>query len=342
MTEVDLRNIDITIDNIKNGVVKFEDCNNVSLPVDFDTIVDELIKFRETIDDQSIEGQVRSLESLIDTLYENPEWKALLPTNLSVDIAVNKDALKKIPLALASAILSPKTLFPIFVLMQVVQKDAISTYNQAITSANTFVQSGNTLLGQVNNVVNNEVDFLKVFKQFNIQVTSKVGAIYVRELFNILKRDIINLLSSIIADIEKNAVTKRLAIILRLVEFASIIAQLLDDFRKCQSLVDEILKILGLLSGFGGVSIPAPLLLLTDILPGTSSDRSTINTIELLQSVGLPTGVLPDGSPNLMNVYNFMTHKGAEQEQSQNGKIEGQVIVPPISGGILRVTGKWL
>jgi hypothetical protein len=342
MTEVDLRNIDITIDNIKNGVVKFEDCNNVSLPVDYDTIVDELIKFRSAIDGQSIEGQVKNLESLIDTVYENPEWKAVLPTNLSVELAVNKDALKKIPLALASAILSPKALFPIFVLMQVVQKDAVNTYNQAVTSANTYAQSGSTIAGQVNNLVNNQVDFLKVFKQFNIQVTSKVGAIYIRELFNVLKRDIINLLSSIIADIDNNAVTKRLSIILRLVEFASILAQLLDDFRKCQSLVDEILKILGLLSGFGRVSIPAPLLLLTDILPGTSSNRSTINTIELLQSVGIPTGALPDGSPNLMNVYNFMTHKGAEQEQSENGKIEGQVIVPPISGGILRVTGKWL
>ena len=107
-------------------------------------------------------------------------------------------------------------------------------------------------------------------------------------------------------------------------------------------MVDDILRLLGLLSGIGGVSIPAPLLLLTDILPGTSSNRSTINTIELLQSVGIPTGVLPDGSPNLMNVYNFMTHKGAEKEQSENGKIEGMGIVPPVTGGLVRITGKFL
>lgn len=342
MTEVDLRNIDIAIDNIKNGVTQFEDCDTVQLPVDYDTIVDELIKFRESIDDQSVEGQVRNLESLINTLYENPDWKLLIPSNLNIEVAVNKDALKKIPLALASAILSPKTLFPIFVLMQVVQNDAQNLYNTAITSANTFVQSGNTIAGQVNNIVNNQVDFLKVFKQFNIQVTSKVGAIFIKELFDILKRDIINLLSSVIQDITKNSVAKKLTIILRLVEFATILASLIEDFRKCKSLVDDILRLLGLLSGIGGVSIPAPLLLLTDILPGTSSNRSTINTIELLQSVGVPTGVLPDGSPNLMNVYNFMMHKGAEKEQSENGKIEGMGIVPPVTGGLVRITGKFL
>jgi hypothetical protein len=87
-------------------------------------------------------------------------------------------------------------------------------------------------------------------------------------------------------------------------------------------------------------SIPLPLLLFTDFLPGTSPERATINTIELLQGVGIPTGVLPDGSPNLMGIYNLMTNKGADKEESENGKIEAAVIVPPFTGGLLKVTGK--
>ena len=71
-----------------------------------------------------------------------------------------------------------------------------------------------------------------------------------------------------------------------------------------------------------GSKIPDALLLLADFLPGTSPERSTINTIAELQKLGVPTGTLPDGSPNLMLLYNLATHKGAEKEKSENGKIQ--------------------
>jgi hypothetical protein len=58
---------------------------------------------------------------------------------------------------------------------------------------------------------------------------------------------------------------------------------------------------------------------LTDFLPGTSPERSTINTIEELQKLGIPTGTLPDGSPNLMLLYNLSSNKGADKEQAENG-----------------------
>ena len=55
LTDIDLRNIDIQISNIQNGVMEFVDCDNVKLPVDYQTLVDELIKFRNTLDDQTPE-----------------------------------------------------------------------------------------------------------------------------------------------------------------------------------------------------------------------------------------------------------------------------------------------
>ena len=69
-------------------------------------------------------------------------------------------------------------------------------------------------------------------------------------------------------------------------------------------------------------------MLLAAFLPGTSPERSTINTIEFLQGVGIPTGVLPDGSPNLMGIYNLMTHKGADKENSENGNAQTGVVTP--------------
>ena len=172
LTEVDLRNIDITISNVQNGVMEFESCDNVKLPVDYETLVNELIGFRDTLDIQTSEQQVKSIDNILQTIYQNPDWKIFLPTNFNLEIAVNKDLLKQIPLAVASAVLSPKVLLPIFTLMQVVESDAKNMYNQAVTSTNTYIQSGNTILGGVNNIINNSTDFLKVYKTFSINVVS--------------------------------------------------------------------------------------------------------------------------------------------------------------------------
>jgi len=328
LTEVDLRNIDVRISNIQNGVMEFEDCNNVKLPVDYQTLVDELIKFRDVLDDQTTEEQVNTISNILDTIYQNPDWNELLPTNFNLELAVNKDLLKQIPLAVASAVLSPKVLFPIFILLQVVESKAANNYDRAVTEANPILQSGNTATGDVNNIINNSNDFLKVFKSFNVEVVSKIGAVFLRVLYEELKKDILNLLSSVISDIVVRQKLKKYKIILRLINILLILSQLIDDYRKCKSLVNDILLLLKTIFGRPDGQIPLPLLFLTQFLPGYSPDRATINTVELLQSVGIPTGPLPDGSPNLMGIYNLMSNIGADNEESDNGKTEGTVITP--------------
>jgi HPt (histidine-containing phosphotransfer) domain-containing protein/6-pyruvoyl-tetrahydropterin synthase len=328
LTEVDLRNIDIRISNIQNGVMEFEGCDNIKLPVDYETLVNELDKFRDVADTQSLDEQVKSITNILDTIYQNPEWKAFLPTNFNLEVAINKEIVKQIPLAVASIVLSPKVLFPIFTLIQVLESQATNTYNQAVTSGNTFIQSGNTTLGGVNNIINNGVDFLKVFKSFNIQVVSRIGAIFIKTLYEILKKDLINLISSVISDVSRGSQLKKYTIILRLVNILKIVAQLVDDYRKCKSLINDILLLLKTIFGKPNGLIPLPLLLLAAFLPGTSPERSTINTIEFLQGVGIPTGVLPDGSPNLMGIYNLMTHKGADKENAENGNAQTGVATP--------------
>ena len=321
-------NIDVKISNIQNGVIQFEDCDNVNLPVDYQTLIDELINFRDVLDDQTTEEQVDTISNILDTIYQNPDWNNLLPTNFNLEIAVNKDILKQIPLAVASAVLSPKVLFPIFILLQVVESEATNNYNRAVTEANPILQSGNTATGEVNNIVNNSTDFLKVFKTFNVDVISKIGAIFLRELYEELKKDILNLIGSIITDVVKSQKLKKYRIILRLINILLILSQLVDDYRKCKSLINSILQLLQLIFGRPDGSIPLPLLFLTQFLPGYSPERSSINTIELLQSVGIPTGPLPDGSPNLMGLYNLMSNIGVDNEESDNGKTEGTVITP--------------
>lgn len=339
LTEVDLRNIELRASNIQNGVVEFIDCDNVKLPVDYQTINNELVKFRDIVTKQTVEGKVASIEGILNTITDNPDWKNLLPSSVDIKGAFNKEVLNKIPIALASSVLTPKVLFPIFTMWQVVKGEGIGLYNQAVTSANTFIQSANTITGKVNNIINNQTDFLKVFQEFNIQVVSKIGAIYLKVLYDILKKDIINLITVVIEDVAKSQATKYYTTILRLVNILLTVSQLVDDYRRCKSLVDDILRLLNQIFQVAGFTIPLPLLTLAGLLPGISAERASINALELLQSVGIPTGPLPDGSPNIMNVFNFMGNQGFVQEQAQNGKTQVSVLVPPVAGGLCQGFG---
>jgi len=343
LNEIDLRNIEVQISNIQNGVMEFEDCDNIKLPVDYESLVDQLIDFRDTESGDTVEAQVTILEEIIDSISDNPDWSLTSPANLNVKVSIDKNIIKKIPLAVAAGVLTPKNLLPLYTLLSVVQSGSTYTYNQAITSANTQISSVNTTsdnignagasIGQQgSNIVNNGADFLKKYKTFSIQVISKINAEFLQVLYEILKRDIVNLVAIIIEDAVRSKITKKYTIILRLVQIALIVSQLISDYRRCKNLLDNILLILSLVGQLvrrPGNEIPLPLLALASILPGTSPERATTNAIEGLQGLGIPTGTLPDGSPNLMLLYNLVTNKALDKEESENGKVEVVTLAGP-------------
>jgi hypothetical protein len=283
------------------------------------------------------------LEEIIDSISNNPDWSLISPSNLNLKVSIDKNIIKKIPLAIAAGVLTPKNLLPLYTLLSVVQSGATFTYNQAITSANTLINSANTVSNNVgnagasigqqgSNIVNDGADFLKKYKTFSIQVISKINAEFLQVLFEILKRDIVNLVSVIIADAARSKITKKYSIILRLVQLALIVSQLISDYRRCKNLLDNILLLLNLVGQIvrrPGNEIPLPLLALSSLLPGTSPERATTNAIEGLQALGIPTGTLPDGSPNFMLLYNLVTNKALDKEESENGKVEVVTLTGP-------------
>jgi hypothetical protein len=335
LNEIDLRNIEIEISNVQNGIIEFEDCDNIKLPVDSEVLMDQLIEFRNSESGDTIEAQVAVLGEIIDSISDNPNWFVNSPSNLNVKLSIDKNVIKKIPLAVFAAVLTPKNLLPLYTLLSVVQSGATFTYNQAVTEINENINDINSLSNpgsdvgsQGSNIVNSGADFLKKYKTFAIEVISQINSEFLRTLYEILKKDIVNLLQLIITDISRSKLLKKYAIIIRLAQLAVIVAQFVNDFRRCKSLLDNILLLLNLVGQGRNFNqplkseIPAPLLLLSSVLPGFSPERATINSIEILQSLGIPTGTLPDGSPNLMLLYNLATNKAVDREESENGKIE--------------------
>lgn len=315
LNEIDLRNIDQNIANIQNGVMEFEDCDNVKVPVDAESLVDQLIQFRDSLSAQTTEQRVKSLETIIDSISENPDWKLKIPNNFNAGIDIDQNLIKKISLAVVASILTPKNLLPVFTLMSVIQSGATYTYNQAVTSANTAIQSGNTVGAAGSNIIFNSQDFIKKWKTFIIEMVSKINVVFLTVLFEILKKDLLNLIGEIIKDVEKEKALKKYAIILRLIEVAILVTQLIKDYRKCKPLLEDILAILNAVNGIAGPDIPISLLALSKQLPGFSAIRAFTNTIKEKQELGIPTGVLPDGSPNLMSLSDLANRIGTKKEE---------------------------
>ena len=330
LNEIDLREIEIAINNVQNGVVEFVDCNNVKLPVNSDVLIDELIKLRERISTQNDDETLNDLNQIIDSIYENPEWGL----DLGFKVSVDKNLLKKLPLAIFSAVLTPKVLLPIFALLSAVQSKASVTYqeqvkdlNNNITDVNNNINDINNVIlsgDQVANVVINAQDFLKKFRTFSIDTMGDISEVFLEVLFEELKKDIFNLVLTIIKDIERSKIAKKYTRILRLLTLVFVVAQTILNLRQCKSLLNNIQQILRLLlegPATPGTSVPAPLLLLAAALPGVSTDRATINVVELMQKVGLPTGDLPDGTPNQMVLFAKKVLEGYDLEVTQNGKV---------------------
>ena len=101
-------------------------------------------------------------------------------------------------------------------------------------------------------------------------------------------------------------------------------------------------KILQMISNtVGPVRLPAFINLFSAILPGFSPERATLNVLERLQKLGIPTGPGPDGSDNIMNQFIKSLISGIDSEENENGKVQTSVSLPP-PFGLISTFGKKL
>jgi hypothetical protein len=300
-TDIDLRKVDQRVTNIKNKVIELEECDNILLPVDFPAVIAQINNLN-LIDNNS--DFINAADNLTQVLADNPQWGAGIQTNAQA--ALNLNFIKLIAQGIAGAFLTPKVLLPIYVMLKAI--------GQETTDA-----------------IKGLVDFAKQFKRFAINFISKIGALFVQELFELIKRDILLLIQRVISDIVREKIDKRISMILKLIQLLLIVASFISDWRKCKSVVDELLALLDLITsslGFGG-QIPLPLLFASQLLDGYSESRAFVGAIEELQKIGVPTGALPDGSPNLDVLGKFGQMKAMAREDSDNNKV--QMAIGPLT-----------
>jgi hypothetical protein len=311
----ELRFIEESINNTINGVVQFEDCGDLKLPVNPQatrSIVEEVIT--ENVGSKKIDR----VEQAIGELANDPKWKEL-GLDINLKASLDTSLITQLPKIVFKTILSPKVMLGFLIMVK------------AITSQ---------LSSQLDNLFDDLEKFMKTFRKFVVNFMQKVTAIFVEELFKIVKKQIKQLVEKILSDIVKEAKNKQLAMYSAIVYALLALGQALLDYRNCKSVIDDILKLLNL--GISQLNLGLPLFALagSSLLSGVSNTRAFANVIENLQSIGLPTGDAPDGGPNLMNMSMMSQIKGSNLETFTNGKVE--VYIPPPVGfaGPFPITAK--
>lgn len=349
-TETELGDINQVSNNQKRGIVQFVDCDNIDLPVNNAILLEQADNLSNIIDSLPVEDQVSEIEKILDSIPQAWSQEGLAGVSFDLENPFNEDLLKKIPVALFSAILSPKVLLPIFIFKEYLQNQVVGFANQLIISGNSIISSANTLINSANTInalttafVSDGVDFIKKFRKFVFRVIGRIMNKFLELLFQMLKKNLLRLIREIIRDIARTSKSAKLKAINAILDYAEPLVQGFLNYRECKSLIKQIQRILGLLRGAPKTPpnpFPNALLVLSEFLPGISPERGVLNTIEYMQAYGLKTGPNPDGSPNRMVAFTTAMQKGGYDEFVQNGKVEGTVFVPPFTGGLLKVFAK--
>jgi hypothetical protein len=352
--QIDENFIQETVNRVQGQYVTYEECGDVRFPVNTNSILNELDRFGRISDGLTVEQQVDEIEKILDSIPNT--WEQ---SGTTQSIGFSRDAylsnlISQIPLALASSIFTPKVLLPLFAFYQYLQNETLGFANQQIVSGNTVINvvnsnisSANTLNQQANLQVSSATQFAKKFKKFVLGVVGGVAARFIEILFQILKRELLNLIKTALEDIYRtsnNIYALKVRALITAGEFLVDAFLSIQNYRECKSLVAQIQKILKLIAR----SIPnrpiisKGLIGLANYLPGTSPERAVINAIEISQGFGLPTGTLTDGQPNKMILYQLATQLAIKKEDAENGVVD--IGVDPIqtvaTGGVPVFVGK--
>ncbi len=301
----ELREIQEKCERTVNGLVTFEDCDSVNLPLNVQASVQIL---NDVINENKAQNKVNLFFNGIDDITNDPRWSGLLGPDININTAVISDLLSKLPMILVKTILSPKVMLGFMIMIKA-----------TIASGSSFLDL----------LFEDITEFFKKFKKFVVNFGRKIISIFIEEIFSLIKKNISHLVETILLDIAKEAKNKQLAMYSTIIYILMIIGETIIDYRNCKSVIDELLKLLNL--GLSQLNLGLPMFALAgaQFLGGVSDTRSLANTIENLQKAGLPTDANADGSPNLMNMAMNSMIKGQNKEQAENGKTE--VYIPPLT-----------
>jgi len=293
-SNVDLNYLYQTLSDIQLGVYEFVDCNLSKL----------------TINSLDLAQAINTI-NFVDGNNANQINFAINLTNVPDDdsnnITRDFNFLSEFPRALITTILSPKTILPIMVMGRALNKSYVDK-------------------------VNNSLEFANNLRKYITDLVGKIVFEFVFILYQIIRRDLIDLVKSIESDIKEELKKKRYERILIYIALVYKTAKIFFDYRKCKTIVDDLIAIVGLIAKLyksKDKEIPFALLVTTRLLRGFSSNGAFLKVIEKYDELGIPTGPMPDGSPNLYLISAKAIIEAFDEEKNENEKV--QIAVEPLT-----------
>lgn len=210
-------NIEQTVNRKINGLVTFDGCDTVNLPVNSQataTVVNNVINENNAV------SQINLFFAGIEDLTSDQNWQSA-GFGLELNLSLNLDIIKNLPIALFRAILSPKVLLGFLVMIK-----------SLITNTLDFEDLS---------------DFLIKFKKFVTRFTRNIIAIFIEELATQIKKNIKQLVRSVLQDIKDELLDKQTKMYVTIIEALLITGQGFLDYRECKPVIDDILKLLNLI-----------------------------------------------------------------------------------------------
>jgi hypothetical protein len=204
---------------VKLGVFEYVDCTNIKQPFNDNEVLDNLSRLL-FINDNDSAANTATLNETIETIKDK-----LIGPKFELGLSIDDEIINKLPLALYSAVISPKVLLPMMIMVK------------ALEATQSNIQSS------VLNEVYNLESFMKTFKRFNIEVVSRIGATFVNILRDIIIRDIRKLTRQISRNLRNELTKKKLLQTKSLLALSILLTRVIPDYRKCKGVIDSIVEI---------------------------------------------------------------------------------------------------
>jgi hypothetical protein len=212
-----------------------------------------------------------------------------------------------IPKAIVSTILTPKLLFPI-----------VSLYK---------VFSGTELTIK---------EILKKLSKLFFKIIKNVFWLFIKTFWTLVKKDLLVMIKKIGIKILSNKIKRIKTIILTLISL--IVKTLETGIESCEEIFGTILSaIKTALNAPGKIPIPGLLLILSEKLPGFSTDRAFMNITERLESMGVNTGTIYGEDNDLLSLIKGIVD-GHTDEMDNNSFVKialKPAVIPSGPGGAI-------
>jgi len=273
----DVEGIDLEDEDARRRkVLRFKDCNNYEVPYNTNHMEDFVYLENRVNHRDWIDG---ALNKAATEAYEQSNFSIDLP---SFKFSLNLSFILNLPKALVMSIISPKMFIPI-----------VAIYKLFVAEAKSIIVDVKVIM--------------KKLKKLFLCIIDRLFWKFIREFWKRVKADLKNFLEKVVKRILREKFKRYYIVIAALVALLKKIIE--DGIDNCQDLFEAIsMAIDAALDASGGLSIPFPLLSLAGALPGFSSIKTHMDTIEKMSKMGIPTGDV-NGEAN----YHLLSHAAATE-----------------------------